>query len=64
MEMATDNRGSLREALLETLNEILSAQGLALYTAEEKIKALEVTEGNTSVLSFFLLYSYFYRYLI
>ncbi|OAD62485.1 Importin-9 [Eufriesea mexicana] len=42
--MAMDVQGSLREALYETLSDILSPQGETRQAAEQRIQALEVTE--------------------
>lgn len=44
--MATDISSGLREALIETLTNILSPQAQVRKSAEEQIKILEVTEGK------------------
>jgi hypothetical protein len=57
MACSPDVNRSLKEALYETLNGILSPHHDIRVAAEERIQALEVTEGKVLFVNFLIFYA-------
>lgn len=61
MAGAGEHSRSLKEALVESLNSILSPLQNVRASGEEQIKALEVTEGIDNINTWFLLLLFFFQ---